>query len=137
MNANKIVESVNIVICDKNIVYYVVEDSLIDIISNNEKMSSAVSKNKEIHQLYDWLADTNTISHITYRQDAFATYKLTQKIPINLAGKNKSFAIAKGLIFLQSKCEGIIHILQLNNVLHIPNTDHSLLSLGCWEQMAG
>ena len=28
-------------------------------------------------------------------------------------------------------------MLQLNNVLHIPNTDHSLLSLGCWEQTAG
>ena len=28
-------------------------------------------------------------------------------------------------------------MLQLNNVLHIPNTDHRLLLLGCWEQTAG
>ena len=56
---------------------------------------------------------------------------------MNLVGKNRSFAITKGMIFLQSKCEGINHTLQLDNVLYIPNTDHSLLSLGCWEQTAG
>ena len=56
---------------------------------------------------------------------------------MNLAGKNRSFAIAKGTIFLQSECKGIIHTLQLNNMLHILNTDHSLLLLGCWEQMDG
>ena len=72
-----------------------------------------------------------------HRRDTFATYELVPRIPVNLAGKNRFFAIAKGTIFLQSKCEGIIHTLQLNNVLHIPNTDHSLLSLGCWEQMDG
>jgi transposase InsO family protein len=56
---------------------------------------------------------------------------------VNLAGKNKSFAIAKGTVFLQSECDGEIHTLRLNNVLHIPNTDNSLLSLGCWEQSFG
>jgi hypothetical protein len=60
-----------------------------------------------------------------------------KKIPVNLAGKNKSFAIAKGTIFLQSKYDGVIHTLWLSNMLHIPDTDHSLLSLGCWEQAHG
>ena len=103
----------------------------------SEDMSSPAQNNKEIHQLYDWLADTSTTSHITHRRDAFATYQLVPKIPVSLAGKNISYAIGKGTIFLQSECDGVIHTLQLNDVLHIPNTDHSLLSLGCWEQETG
>ena len=100
-------------------------------------MSSPVQNNKEIHQLYDWLADTSTMLHIMHRCNAFATYQLIPKIPVSLAGKNISYAIGKGTIFLQSECNGVIHMLQLNDVLHIPNTDHSLLLLGHWEQETG
>ena len=130
-------QSANIAICDENVAYHVAEDGLIDVISDNENMSSPAQNNKEIHQLYDWLADTGTTSHITHRRNAFATYQLVPKIPVSLVGKNTSYAIGKGTIFLQSECDGVIHTLQLNDVLHIPNTDHSLLSLGCWEQETG
>ena len=136
-DADETAQSANIAIRDENVAYHVAEDGLIDVISENENMSSPSENNKVIHELYDWLADTGTTSHITHRRDAFATYQLVPKIPVSLAGKNVSYAIGKGTIFLQSECNGVIHTLQLNDVLHIPNTDHSLLSLGRWEQETG
>ena len=134
-DAEETSHTANVAIEDKSVMYHVAKDGLIDVVDENNM--SPETKNKVIHELYDWLADTSTMSHITHQQDTFATYELVPKIPVNLAGKNRSFAIAKGTIFLQSECEGIIHTLQLNNVLHIPNTDHSLLSLSCWEQTDG
>ena len=136
-DAEGTVQSANIAIHDENVAYHVAKDGLIDVISDSENLPSPVENNKVIHELYDWLADTGTTSHITHRRDAFATYQLVLKIPVNLAGKNVSYAIGKGTIFLQSECDGIIHTLQLNDVLHIPNTEHSLLSLGRWEQETG
>ena len=124
-------QSVNIAIHDKNVAYHIAEDSLIDVVNDNDNVSPSVQDNKVIYDLYDWLAGTGTTSHIMHRRDAFMTYELVPKIPVSLVGKNTSCAIGK---VLQSECDSVIHTLQLNNVLHIPHTDHSLLSLGHWEQ---
>ena len=67
----------------------------------------------------------------------FATYELLLKVAISGVGGIQSFMIVKGTVFLQSECDGIIHMLQLHNVLHIPNNTNSLLSLGSWEQQTG
>jgi len=40
-------------------------------------------------------------------------------------------------VYLQSKCDGLVHTLQLNNVLHIPSNQNNLLALGRWEDGAG
>ena len=87
-----------------------------------------------LHDLYYWLSDTGTMSHITHRQDVFATYKPLPKVAISGVGSIQPFAIAKGTMFL---CDGIIYMLQLHNVLHIPNNTNSLLSLRSWEQQIG
>ena len=81
-------------------------------------------------QSYDWLADTGTTSHITHRRDTFAMYEPIQKIPISSVGGLKTFAVARGTVFLHFKCDGYMNILQLNNVLHVPGNRNSLLSLG-------
>jgi len=67
----------------------------------------------------------------------FTTYELLLKVAISGVGGIQSFTIAKETVFLQSKCDGIIHTLQLHNVLHIPNNTNSLLLLGSWEQQTG
>jgi len=35
------------------------------------------------HNMYEWLADTGTTSHITHWCDAFATYELIPKIRVS------------------------------------------------------
>jgi len=85
-------------------------------------------------QTYDWLVDTGTTSHITHRREAFATYETILRVPISGVGGIQTFVIGKGTVFLLSKCNGYMNVLQLNNVLHVPSNRNSLLSLGNWEE---
>jgi len=87
--------------------------------------------------LYDWLADSGTTSHITHQRDAFATYEMLPKLTVSGIGGITASAVGKGTVFLHSECNGIVHMLQLQNVLHVPKNTNSLLSLGCWEQQQG
>ena len=95
-----------------------------------------VSSDSEFNdgQAYDWLADTGTTSHITHQRDAFATYESIPKVPISGVGGVETFAIGRGTVFLLSRCDGYMNVLQLNNVLHVPSNRNSLLSLGNWEE---
>ena len=83
--------------------------------------------------LYKWLADTGTTSHITNRRDAFSTYQTLPRIPISGVGKLNTFGIARGTVYVHSECDGKPYVLQLNNVLHVPKNRNNLLSLGRWE----
>ena len=85
-------------------------------------------------RLYDWLGDSGATCHITREQDVFATYEAIPRTTVSGVGNVKTFAVGHGTIYLHSECNGIIHTLQLSNVLHVPNNRHSLLSLGRWEE---
>jgi len=84
-------------------------------------------------QLYDWLADTGTTSHITHRREAFTTYEPIPKVPISGVGGIETFTVGRGTVFLLSKCDGYMNVLQLNHVLHVPSNRNSLLLLGHWK----
>ncbi len=131
-------ESANVTLHEQLVAFHTVkgDDGLEDVISD-EECKSASTMNQIVHELYDWLANTSTTSHITHRHDAFTTYQPLPKIPVSGVGGIQSFAIVKGTVFLQSECDGVMHILQLNNVLHIPSNANSLLSLGSWEEQTG
>jgi len=116
------------------------EDGPIDVLSDAESeiISPCVrSQNNKPFDLYDWLADTGTTSHITHRRDAFAMYELILKLKVSGIGGVQSFVIARGTVFLQAECDGTRCTLQLHNVLHIPENSNNLLSLRCWEQQSG
>ena len=83
---------------------------------------------------YDWLADSGTTSHITYRQDAFITYEPIEAIPIKGVSSMKAFAVGKGTVILNSKCDGKIYMIELRDVLHVPSNRNSLFAAGNWEQ---
>jgi len=59
------------------------------------------------------------------------------KLTVSGVGGVTTSTVGKGTVFLHSKCNGIIHTLQLQNMLHVPKNTNSLLSLGCWEQQQG
>src|SRR5712691_4155566 len=138
---SSISETVNVALHDQLVAFHTVEasDGLEDVMSDDDCIASTSTsaKNKYVHDLYDWLGDTGTTSHITHRRDAFVTYEPLPKLAVSGVGGMQSFAIARGTVYLQSECDGVIHILQLKNVLHIPNNANSLLSLGSWEEQTG
>ena len=103
----------------------------------NSYNNVAISSQYSDRQLYDWLADSGTTSHITHRRDTFVTYESIPKTQISGVGGITTFAIGRGSILLHSECDGNIHTLQLSNVLHVPSNQNSLLSLGCWEERTG
>ena len=102
--------------------------------NNVDNVCTPRKKKYKIHHLYDWLANSRTTSHITYRQEAFVTYEPIKHIPISGVGESITYAIARGPVFLYSECDDIIYTLQLHDVLHVPGNKRSLLSLGCWEK---
>ena len=82
---------------------------------------------------YDWLANSGATSYITHLHDTFHTYETIPQVPIAGVGGLKAHAIGKGTVHLKSECKGHIYILELSNVLHIPNNRNNLLLLGQWE----
>ena len=90
--------------------------------SDDDKYDShVVSTQYNPVRLYDWLGDSGATCHITRERDAFSTYKVILKTTVSGVGDVKMFAIGRGTVYLHSKCDGITHTLQLNNVLHVPN----------------
>jgi len=82
---------------------------------------------------YDWLADSAATTHITHQHNAFITYEIIPEVPISGVGGLKTHAIGQGRVNLQSECDGKTYILELHNVLHVPDNRNNLLSLGRWE----
>src|SRR5712691_10455099 len=81
---SSISKTVNIALHDQLVAFHTVEASngLEDVMSDDDCIASTSTsaKNKYVHDLYDWLGDTGTTSHITHRRDAFATYELLPKL---------------------------------------------------------
>ena len=127
-------QSANVATCGKlNNKHAEDDDGLIDVLSNakSEIISPCVhSQNNKPFDLYKWLADTGTTSHITHQCDAFATYEMILKVRVSGVGGIQSFTITRGTVFLQVECNGMLRTLQLHNVLHIPENSNNLLSLG-------
>jgi hypothetical protein len=82
---------------------------------------------------YDWLADSGATSHITHQRNAFHTYEAIPEVSIAGVGRLKAHAVGKGSVHLKLECDGRTYILELQNVLHVPNNRNNLLSLGQWE----
>jgi len=82
---------------------------------------------------YDWLADSAATTHITHQRDAFITYKIIPEVPISGVGGLKTHVIGRGRVNLQLECDGKTYILELHDILHVPDNHNNLLSLGRWE----
>jgi len=84
------------------------DDDLVDILDDNN-VSIESDEHKGLNDLYAWLADSGTMSHITHQQDAFATYETLPKLTVSGIGGITASAVGKGTVFLHSDCDGVIH----------------------------
>ena len=79
---------------------------------------------------YDWLANTGATSHITHQRDTFTTYERISEVPISGVGKLKACMVGIGNVKLISEYNGHTYVLELQNILHVPNNRNNLMSLG-------
>ena len=101
---------------------------------DNYGTAQVASSSKMTDDLFYWLADLGTTSHIMHQCDPFTTYKPIQYIPISGIGGIRMHAIGKGTVVLCSEYKGYVHTLHLNDVLYVPNNENNLFSIGCWEE---
>jgi len=83
---------------------------------------------------YDWLADSATTSHVCNRREAFTRFHPTSATTVTGVGNLETKAEGRGTVELTSWCNGHKYILQLEDVLYIPNNRNNLISLGKWDQ---
>ena len=83
---------------------------------------------------YNWLADSATTSHVCNRREAFTSFRPLTATTVTGVGNLVTKAEGRGTVELTSWCNGHKYILQLENVLYIPNNRNNLISLGKWDQ---
>jgi hypothetical protein len=82
---------------------------------------------------YDWVGDSVTTSHVCNQHDAFVSYAPTKGTSVLSVGNIEISVLGRGTVELETVCDGSRYVLQLKNVLHIPNNQNSLISLGRWD----
>ena len=83
---------------------------------------------------YNWLADSATTLHVCNRCDAFTSFYPLTATKVTGIGNMVTKAERQGIVELTSWCNGHKFILQLENVLYIPNNQNNLISLSKWDQ---
>ena len=83
---------------------------------------------------YDWLADSATMSHVCNQREAFRDFHQLSATNVTGVGNTTVEAQGRGTIELISKYKNREHILQLHNVLYIPNNKNNLIALGKWDK---
>ena len=83
---------------------------------------------------YNWLADSATTSHVCNRHEAFTSFHPLTATTVTGVGNLVTKAEGRGKVELTSWCNGHKYILQLEDVLYIPNNRNNLISLGKWDQ---
>ena len=83
---------------------------------------------------YNWLTDSATTSHVCNRCEAFTMFHPLTATTVTGVGNLETKAEGRGTVELISWCNDHKYILQLKNVLYIPNNCNNLISLGKWDQ---
>jgi len=93
--------------------------------------NTVVSTGNQDRSLYDWIANSASTSHICNKCEVFTEYSsIKNEIPIYGVGNITTTGIGRGKIVIQATHNGKTHKIILNDVLHVPNNHHNILSLG-------
>jgi hypothetical protein len=93
--------------------------------------------NADTISFYDWLADTCTTSHICNSRDAYESYHDLSNAKVRGVGNVTANVLGRGTVRLRSRMDDKSYTLILQNVLHVPMSQYSLLSLGKWDKSCG
>jgi len=100
--------------------------------------NTVVSTGNQDRSLYNWIADSASTSHICNKCEVFIEYSsIKNEIPIYGVGNIIITGIGRGKIIIQAIHNGKTHKIILNDILHVPNNRHNILSLGQWAHTDG
>ena len=83
---------------------------------------------------YNWLADSTTTLHICNQHQAFTNFHPLTATTVTGVGNLVTKAKGQGTVELTLWCNGHKYILQLEDVLYIPNNCNNLIALGKWDK---
>jgi len=105
---------------------------------HNYVNNTVVSTSNQDRSLYDWIANSASTLHICNKHEVFTEYSsIKNEIPIYGVGNITTTGIERGKIVIQAIHNGKTHKIILNDVLHVPNNCHNILSLEQWAHAGG
>ena len=79
---------------------------------------------------YDWLADSGSSTHIAIKRNVFKEYKELNDETIKGIGGQRITAAGRGTVILTFEVNGKKILHTLRDVLHVPNAENNLVSIG-------
>jgi hypothetical protein len=110
---------------------------LSDLENNFDSTACNSEKSNETLDVYEWLADSATTSHVANKREVFTEYTPQSHATVGGVGNTKVSAKGRGTVLLEASCDGHKYNLRLEHVLHIPENKNNLLSLGRWAAAGG
>jgi len=83
---------------------------------------------------YNWLANSATTLHVCNQHEAFTNFHLLSTTTVTGVGNLVTKTKGQGTVELMSWYNNHKYILQLKDVLYIPNNHNNLIALGKWDQ---
>ena len=99
----------------------------------DDDMYLANSTVNEASHMYDWLADSGSIHHITNRHELFSSYKPTPQAIVHGVGGKIIQVVGRGTILLTTQYGTRTRVLRLENVNFIPITKFNIFTLRRWD----
>jgi hypothetical protein len=93
--------------------------------------------NDDVVSFYNWLVDSCMTSHICNSRDSFATYEDLADATVRSVGNITTKVLGRGTVRLRSHVNDKTYVLILQDVLHVPSSQYSLLSLSKWDKSCG
>ena len=81
-----------------------------------------------------WITDSGCTAHMTYDKSLFETYELLPDANVEMGTKATTKVVGRGDITLKIQCESSFQVRKLENVLHIPSFEYSLLSVSALDK---
>ena len=76
-----------------------------------------------------WVVDSGCTAHICFDRSMFDTYNLITETTVEMGTKETAKVAGKGTITLGLECGSEFKVRKLENVLHVPSFEYSLLSV--------
>ena len=102
------------------------------VISQNDYvcLMSKINQSNYPKGASSWICDSGCTAHMTYDRSLFDTYESVSNANVEMGTKATTGVVGKGSVILKLKCDSSYEFRKLQNVLHIPSFEYSLLSVG-------
>jgi len=129
-------EEMSAVFIEQNMIpsnYEEEEYGLIEPFEYNENVNYTENNNMIRDCYIKCLADSGTTSHVFNKRAMFTDYRPLNDVYVGGVGGTKMRAHGKGTICVLAEMKSGKCTIKLNDVLHVPECKHNLISLRRWE----